>query len=83
VFLILWGIAQLSLTTFIQIFINSAKSGAIVGYLVSIFSTLIGLTLSTAVYPSPMAMPTTILLYPPFALARSIYHIGYACAESF
>ena len=40
--LIGWAIALISMTNFVQIFINSAKSATIVGYLLSIFSCFIG-----------------------------------------
>jgi hypothetical protein len=42
VMLIGWGIAQISMTNFVQIFIRNAKSATIIGYILSIFSTLIG-----------------------------------------
>lgn len=37
-----WSIAQVSLATFIQIFINNSKASSIIGYLLSIFSVMIG-----------------------------------------
>ena len=37
-----WSIAQISLTSFVQIFISNSKTATIVGYLLSIFSTIIG-----------------------------------------
>lgn len=77
-----WGIAQVSLTAFVQIFINNSKTSTIVGYLLSIFSSLVGQTISTLIYPSPMAMPLPLLLYPPFALCRGIYLIGFSCANN-
>ena len=42
IILVGWAIAQISLTNFVQIFLNNAKSATIVGYLLSIFSTLVG-----------------------------------------
>ena len=37
-----WAIAQIALTSFVQIFISNSKTATIVGYLLSIFSTIIG-----------------------------------------
>lgn len=54
IILIGWSIAQISLTTLVQIFINNAKSATIIGYLLSIFSTLVGEALSVTIYPFPM-----------------------------
>lgn len=78
--LIGWAIAQISLTTFVQIFVNNAKSATIIGYLLSIFSTLVGEALSITIHPFPMEMPLPILLFPPFCLCRIITMIGLACS---
>lgn len=77
-----WGVAQIAMTSFFQIFIDSSKSATIIGYILSIFSTLIGVTICTTIYPQPMVMPTSLLLYPPFALCRLVFHIGLACSDS-
>ena len=77
-----WAIAQIALTSLIQVFVNSSKTATIVGYLLSIFSTIIGGVLSTVIYPFPMNMPLSLLLYPPFALCRIIYYLGWACADT-
>jgi len=77
-----WAIAQIAMTSLCQIFINSSKTATIIGYILSIFSTLIGVTLCTAVYPAPMKIPIALLLYPPFSLSRIVFYIGSACADS-
>ena len=77
-----WAIAQISLTSLIQVFINNSKTATIVGYLLSIFSTIIGGVISTVIYPFPMTMPLSLLCYPPFALCRIIYYLGWACADT-
>ena len=48
-----WSIAQVALTAFVQIFINSSKTATIIGYLLSIFSALIAQALCTIIYPFP------------------------------
>jgi hypothetical protein len=77
-----WAVAQVGLTNFIGVFINNAKSATIIGYLLSIFSTLAGQTICTFIYPFPEQMPISLLFYPPFALCRSIYLIGNACSNN-
>jgi hypothetical protein len=77
-----WSIAQVSLTAFIQIFINSSKAATIIGYLLSIFSTLIGQALSMIIYPVPMQLPLILKFYPPLGLSRGIYLIGNSCANN-
>jgi hypothetical protein len=78
---IAWSIAQISMTTLFQIFINNSKLATIVGYILSIFSTIIGLTISTIVYPYPLKIPTYVLFYPPFSLSRIVLYIGLACSD--
>lgn len=77
-----WAIAQVSLAALVQVFIDSAKAATIVGYILSIFSTLVGVAISTVIFPSPMTLPLLLVLYPPFALSRIVFHLGVACADS-
>lgn len=77
-----WAIAQISMTSFVQIFINNSRTATIVGYLLSIFSTLLGEVISTLIYPLPMTFPFVLLLYPPFALCRIVYYIGWSCSNT-
>ena len=80
--LIGWAIAQISMTSLVQIFISNAKSATIVGYLLSIFSSLVGETIVVFVYSSPLLVPNWLFLYPPIALCRSFYLMGMACSTS-
>lgn len=77
-----WAIAMIALTSFVQIFITNSKTATIVGYLLSIFSTLIGGVISTFIFPIPMELPFYLLIYPPFALSRIVYYIGWSCANT-
>jgi hypothetical protein len=77
-----WAIAQVAMATLFQIFINSAKTATIVGYVLSVFSTLVGVPVCTVIFPAPMTLPLALLLYPPLALSRSVYLLGMACADS-
>jgi hypothetical protein len=82
ILLIGWAIAQISMTNFFQIFLKNSKSASIIGYILSIFSTLVGETISMGVYPDPLKMPFVLLLYPPFSLCRIIYIMGIACSST-
>lgn len=77
-----WAIAQIAMTSFVQIFIDNSKTATIVGYILSIFSTLIGEVLATLIFPQPMTFPLPLLLYPPFALCRIIYYLGWSCSNN-
>ena len=80
--LIGWAIAQIAMTNFVQIFINNGKSATIIGYLLSIFSTLVGECIAVFIYAYPLQIPFGLLLYPPFCLCRIIYLMGLACSSS-
>ena len=77
-----WSVAQVSLTSFVQVFINNSKTATIVGYLLSIFSSLVGQAICNVVYPFPSELPLMFLLFPPWGLARGIYLVGFACANN-
>lgn len=77
-----WAIAQISMTNFVQIFIKDGKTATITGYILSIFSSLLGDTIAMAVYADPLVMPFWLLCYPPFALCRIIYIMGIACSST-
>lgn len=77
-----WSIAQVSLTSLVQVFINNSKTATIVGYLLSIFSCLVGQAVCNVVYPFPSELPLVFLFFPPWALSRGIYLVGYACANN-
>jgi ABC-type multidrug transport system ATPase subunit len=74
-----WGICQISLAFFIQVFISKARTATIWGYLLSIWTVLWGITLNLAVYPLPREMPNYLIWYPHFAFTRSIYILSQAC----
>ena len=77
--LIGWGLCQISLAFFIQVFISKARTATIWGYLLSIWTVLWGITLNIAVYPLPQTMPNYLIWYPHFAFTRSIYILSYNC----
>jgi ABC-type multidrug transport system ATPase subunit len=74
-----WGIAQISLSFFFQVFIDKARTATIWGYLLSIWTVLWGITLNLAVYPLPDELPWYFVWYPHFGLTRAIYILSYEC----
>lgn len=48
-----WILAQIGMATLLQVFIKSNRAANIIGYLVSIWTNLIGATLSIALYQYP------------------------------
>lgn len=68
-----WILAQIGMSTFFQVFLASSRAANIIGYLISIWTNLIGATLSLAIYMYPRPLPTYILMYPTFAFNRMFY----------
>ena len=77
-----WGLSQIAMTNLVQIFIFNGKSATIIGYLLSIFSTLVGESIAVFIYAFPLQVPLLLLLYPPFCLCRIIYLMGLACSST-
>jgi len=51
-----WSLSQIGMANFFQVFINKAKTATIIGYIVSIFTSLLGQALSAGIYPVPFVM---------------------------
>lgn len=52
-----WALSQVSIANFVQVFISKSKSATIVGYVMSIFLTLVGEALAVGVFAMPVSMP--------------------------
>ena len=52
-----WLLAQIGLAVFFQTFLSSARSANIIGYLISIWTCMIGSTLSIGIYQFPAPYP--------------------------
>lgn len=83
-----WALSQVSLANLVQVFISKAKSATVIGYVISVFVTLVGEALSTAVFALPMKMPICthsdkldLRLYPGMSLCRLFYRMAFACSN--
>jgi hypothetical protein len=80
VVLIGWILAQIGMSTFFQVFLASSRAANIIGYLLSIWTNLIGATLSIAIYQFPRPLPLSLLWYPTFAFNRIFYLMFTECS---
>ncbi len=80
VILLGWILAQIGMSTFFQVFLTSSRAANIIGYLISIWTNLIGATLSIALYQYPNTLPKAFLLYPTFAFNRIFYLLFTECS---
>lgn len=76
-----WILDQIALATFFQTFLASSRAANIIGYLLSIWTNLIGATLSLALYQYPRPQPTYFSIYPTFALDRLFYLMLTKCTD--
>jgi len=79
--LIGWGLAQVSLSFFFQNFVAKARSATIVGYLLSVWTTITAISFNLGVYPLPQEIPYGMRVYPPFAFCRLIYDLSIQCSN--
>lgn len=75
-----WILAQIGLSVFFQVFLASSMAANIIGYLISIWTNLVGATLSLAIYQFPTPLPYLITLYPTFAFNRIFYLLFAECS---
>ncbi|EGR34219.1 hypothetical protein IMG5_020170 [Ichthyophthirius multifiliis] len=66
---------------FFQVFLSKARSATIIGYLLSIWTSLISVTINAAVYPDPYELPYLMRLYPPLGFSRLMYNFSFACSN--
>ena len=75
-----WILAQIGMSTFLQVFLASSQAANIIGYLFSIWTNLIGATLSVALYQYPTPLPSYVSLFPTFAFNRIFYLMFTDCS---
>ncbi|CAI2381584.1 unnamed protein product [Moneuplotes crassus] len=81
VFFLGWGICQISLGFFFSVFLNQAQTASIVGYLFSIWITLIAISLNITIFSPPKEMSWWLMLYPAFPYTRFFFLIAVACGD--
>lgn len=75
-----WILAQIGLSVFLQVFLSSSRAANIIGYLVAIWTNLIGATLSVAMFQYPIVQPIGFTLWPTFAFTRVFYLLFTYCS---
>ena len=77
-----WAISQVSLASFLQIFINNSKLATIIGYVFSFFGCVVCYMLSIMVHPYPDTFGFPWIIIPTLALGRGVYLIGISCLNN-
>ena len=77
-----WMLAQIGMATFFQTFLSNSRSANIIGYLLSIWTSLIGASLNVGVYQFPNELPYGMRMYAPFGFARIFYIMLIKCSTN-
>lgn len=75
-----WILAQIGMSMLLQVFISASRAANIIGYLVSIWTSLIGSTLSVALFQFPNELPLSFSLWPTFSFNRLFYLMFSYCS---
>lgn len=76
-----WAICQIGMAMLFQVFISNSRAANIIGYLTTIWTNLIGATLSVAMYQYPVQMPFAVSLWPTIAFNRLFYLMFINCSS--
>jgi hypothetical protein len=75
-----WILCQIGLSMFLQVFLSSSRAANIIGYLVAIWTNLIGATLSVAMFQFPVHQPIGFSMWPTFSFTRIFYLLFTYCS---
>ena len=81
VILLGWAVCQIGMAMLFQVFISNSRAANIIGYLMTIWTNLIGATLSVAMYQYPVEMPFAVSLWPTIAFNRLFYLMFINCSS--
>lgn len=76
-----WSLSQIGMAVFFQVFLASSMAANIVGYMISIWTNLIGATLSLALYQYPQKFADFFYFYPTFSFNRIFYLLFTECSS--
>ena len=69
------------MAAFFQTFLSKSRSANIIGYIVAIWTMMIGSTLNVGVYQTPSEFPGWLQALPPFAFNRLFYLMLMECSD--
>ena len=73
---------MIGMAAFFQTFLSKSRSANIIGYIVAIWTMMIGSTLSVGVYQVPSEFPGWLQALPPFAFNRLFYLMLNECSDN-
>ncbi len=77
-----WSLSMIGMAAFFQTFLSNSRSANIIGYLISIWTSMIGATLNLGVYQYPSQFPLVLTMFPPFGFVRAFYVMLMQCSNA-
>lgn len=77
-----WMLAQIGMATLFQTILSNSRSANIIGYLLSIWTSLMGASLNVGVYQFPTELPYGLRMYAPLGFTRIFYIMLTKCSNN-
>ena len=75
----IWGFAQIGLAYFFQSFLSNGRTTSIIGYMISLWLTIICACLNMALFVLPKEAPYILNILPSFAICRIFFYMASYC----
>lgn len=75
-----WMLAQIGLAVLFQTFLSNSRTANIIGYLLSVWTALIGAGLNVGVFQLPTEYPFVLRMYAPLGFTRIFYIMLSKCS---
>ena len=75
----IWGFSQIGLAYFFQAFLSNGRTTSIIGYMISLWSTIVCACLNLALFVLPTEAPYYLNLLPSFAICRIFFYMASYC----
>jgi hypothetical protein len=75
-----WGLCQISMAFFASVFLNDSQTASIIGYTLSIWTSIIASSLNATIFQLPHTMSAKIYPFPMFPFCRVMYLLTQQCA---
>ena len=75
-----WMLAQIGLSVLFQTFLSNSRTANIIGYLLSVWTSLIGTALNIGVFQLPTEYPFVLRMYAPLGFTRIFYIMLSKCS---
>ena len=77
--ILIWGFAQIGLAYFFQAFLSNGRTTSIIGYMLSLWLTIVCAALNLAIFVLPKEAPYALNILPSFAICRLFFYMASYC----